>query len=427
MQIKRNARKTARIIRFEIATPDYFEVNKLPDGVEGDPELMCWKELCRTGTYIAGGAEHVIDDAFLQHIVDTFFRRQAKGIEVPCPVGHCHDPEKRRGQVRYVELRKNSEGGTSLYGIIEFVSAEAKKRLMPTSVSIEAPEIMEDGDGEKHHFGLEHVAFTDYPVVAGMEPFEDVVFSILNNTKKEVTLSRKRRFEIDDEEDERLSDELNDEEDRKELSRKRRGKKFADDDEEMSRKRRGKKFADEDEEFSDDEDEELGEDEEDRKELSRRRRGKKFADEDDEFSEDEEFDEDEFTDEDGDKGMSRKTRRCGKRFSYDRSGARGISFSLLRDNRLMKIDAMVRDGFITPQQSRFMKSEYCSDRAIQFSLEQNTNREFKKVCELLEMGVSVDFSERFNERSGAQFSLVGRDGDGSGNALMDEIASRYDK
>lgn len=505
---KNRNRNTMEIIRFAIAEPDYFEVNKLPPGVEGKPELMCWKELCRTGTYVAGGAEHVIDDKFLQNIVDIFFRRQAKGIEVPCPVGHCHDPEKRRGQVRYVELRKNNEGGTSLYGIIEFVDADAKRKLMPTSVSIEAPEIIEDGDGEKHYFGLENVAFTDYPVVAGMEPFEDVVFSI---KRSRVSMGRKwsdlsyrerkdfydafyriwkRTFKFEPDTDspepwgepwvwekngnvttpdawfrqnrreiERLNEEYSFSRGGKRMARKR-GKKFADDEEnilveEMARRR--KKFADdeiddeeivdeeigeelgddfEDDEFAEDEefvDSEIEEEEEER--LARRRYGRRrFADdeEDDEFGDDfededeedeEEFAED-FYDAEGDKAMGRKSRRCARRFSLSRGGARGINFSLLRDNRNMKIDSLVRSGFITPQQSRFMCREFCNDRAIQFSLESNSNREFSKVCQLLEMGVSLDFSEQFNERSGAQFSIERND---SKNVLLDEIKSRHSK
>ena len=516
---KTRNRNTMQIIRFAIAEPDYFEINKLPPGVEGNPELMCWKELCRTGTYIAGGTEHVIDDAFLQNIVDIFFRRQAKGIEVPCPVGHCHDPEKRRGQVRFVELRKNEEGGTSLYGIIEFVDAEAKRKLMPTSVSIEAPEIMEDGDGEKHYFGLEHVAFTDYPVVAGMEPFEDVVFSIkrsrISMGRKWSDLSDRERKDFHDafyriwkrtfkfkpdtdspepwgapwewekngnattpdawfrqnrREIERLNEEYSFSRGGNRMARKR-GKKFADDEEnilveEMARRR--KKFADEidDEEIVDEEvgeelgdeyeDEEFGDDFEDEdEEMSRGRYARKryarrrFADdlEDEEFSDDEDeefgddfdeefaddvYDEDEeFGDEDaaeelydaeGDKAMGRKSRRCGRRFSLSRG--RGINFSLLRDNRNMKIDSLVRSGFITPQQSRFMRREFCNDHAIQFSLESNSNRDFTKVCQLLEMAVSLDFADQFNERSGAQFSIERNDG---GNALLNEIKSRHSK
>ena len=172
------------IIRFDLNRPDGYDVNRLPEGVKGDPQLMMWKELCRSGIYETGGVKHNIDRAFLQNIVDTFWERNAKGIEVPCPVGHTHDPEAKRGKVVYVELREGKDGSVSLYGIIEFVDFGAKKSLCNSGVSIEAPEVVTDGDGETHKFGLEHVAFTDYPVVAGMEGFRDVVFSIFKTLEK---------------------------------------------------------------------------------------------------------------------------------------------------------------------------------------------------------------------------------------------------
>ena len=179
------------IIRFDINSPDGYDVNRLPEGVKGNPQLMMWKELCRSGVYETNGVKHNIDRAFLQNIVDTFWERDAKGIEVPCPVGHTHDPESKRGRVVYVELREAKDGSVSLYGIIEFVSFEAKRMLCNSGVSIEAPEVVTDGDGETHKFGLEHVAFTDYPVVAGMDGFRDVVFSIYK--KKEKKMGKKRK------------------------------------------------------------------------------------------------------------------------------------------------------------------------------------------------------------------------------------------
>ena len=180
------------IIRFDLNSPDGYDVNRLPEGVKGNPQLMMWKELCRSGVYETGGVKHNIDREFLQNIVDTFWERNAKGIEVPCPVGHTHDPEAKRGKVIYVELREGRDGCIHLYGIIEFVDFNAKKTLCNSGVSIEAPEVVTDGDGETHKYGLEHVAFTDYPVVAGMDGFRDVVFSIFQT--KDRRMGRKRRF-----------------------------------------------------------------------------------------------------------------------------------------------------------------------------------------------------------------------------------------
>ena len=59
------------IIRFDFNSPDGYDVNRLPEGVRGNPQLMMWKELCRSGVYETGGVKHNIDRAFLQNIVGT--------------------------------------------------------------------------------------------------------------------------------------------------------------------------------------------------------------------------------------------------------------------------------------------------------------------------------------------------------------------
>ncbi|MDO4576386.1 MAG: hypothetical protein Q4D98_14355 [Planctomycetia bacterium] len=382
-------RSTIKIIRFELRNPDGGDIDRLPPGVKGDASLMMWKELCRTGRYETDGVEHVIDEAFLQHLVDVFFKRQKKGVEVPCPIGHTHDPEKKRGRVLFLELRKKKDG-VSLYGIIEFVSAEAKEALCHSDVSIDAPESVCDGDGERHLSALDHVAFTDYPVVAGMDKFKDVRFSIISRKTGGKPMTKRKQFETpeddDSQNDEReLENENEDEEkEEKELARKKRlarKKKFSEDKEEKN-----EKFSDDEEEFSNDDEEE------------------------EEFSDDEEDDEEEET-------LSRKKKFAkNKRFSRD-----SLSFSLLRENRQLRIDGMLFSGQITAAQSRMMKSMYCSDQAVRFSLEHNSDRDFKNACRLLEAGLGTNY----DEASGIQFSS---DRAGNGSNVLDKIFdSKYSK
>lgn len=82
-----------KIIRFEILNSGSDSVNRLPSGVTGNKSLMMWKELCRTGHYETDGTEHDIEEPFFTDMVQSFMHRRAKGVEVPCPLGHTHDPE----------------------------------------------------------------------------------------------------------------------------------------------------------------------------------------------------------------------------------------------------------------------------------------------------------------------------------------------
>lgn len=175
-------KNTLKVIRFEIHKPESSDVNRLPKGVKGNKSLMMWKELCRTGDYKTDGTTHHITLEFFQNMINSFKERLAKGVEVPCPKGHNHDPENKRGRVLHLEIRPNKDAGYSLWGIIEFIDPQAKKLLQNSDVSIDSPEELVDGDGTTYRYALEHVAFTDYPVVAGMEGFQDVKFSVIKET-----------------------------------------------------------------------------------------------------------------------------------------------------------------------------------------------------------------------------------------------------
>lgn len=361
-------------IRFAIKDADCYDVNRLPEGVEGEKQLMMWKELCRTGQFTdAHGVDHNIDRAFLQNLVKLFWERNKKGIEAPCPVGHTHDPEAKRGRIVYLELRDGRNAGeqTSLYGIIEFVSQEAKEKLCHSSVSIEAPETVSDGDGSNHHFALEHVAFTDYPVVAGLDQFKDVVFSIIKEPKM-----RKKRFAEDEEDDRKFS----------------KGRRFADDEED---KETDKKFAkkrrfaeDEDDEDKDFDEGEDDEDEEDEKKFSkgRKRCARRFAENEDD-EDDKDFDEDE------EKNFSKGK----KRFSFP---ANSPVARLMRQNRELVIEGLSRDGKITPKQAEYMAKKYCSDGSIRFSIDNGSTVDFDTACTLVSMNSGVDFEVK----TGVQFS-----------------------
>jgi len=101
-------------------------------------------------------------------------------IEVPVPLEHTDDPDKRRGTVVELRAGEDEKGRYALFGKIKFNSKEDAER--GNQVSVFVPPSYTDGLGNKYYRPVRHVALTDYPVVPGLQGFEKVLAASL--TKK---------------------------------------------------------------------------------------------------------------------------------------------------------------------------------------------------------------------------------------------------
>lgn len=115
-----------------------------------------------------------VDDALLSHWKETFNEMMQNGIEVPMPLDHTEDPEKRRATVVDFEISKNKEGKNTLYTIFKPRDESVIKELKDTSVSIYSPPKFVDGNGNEYHRPIRHVCFTDYPVIPGMSKMQKI-------------------------------------------------------------------------------------------------------------------------------------------------------------------------------------------------------------------------------------------------------------
>lgn len=125
------------------------------------------------------GAEHEripfeVDDNTLNHWKNTFEEMKYNGIEVPMPLNHTEDPEARRATVVDFEIGKNKEGRNSLFAIFKPKNDQVIETLKDTSVSIYVPPKFVDGKGNEYIYPIRHVAFTDYPVIPGLEKMQPV-------------------------------------------------------------------------------------------------------------------------------------------------------------------------------------------------------------------------------------------------------------
>jgi hypothetical protein len=138
--------------------------------------LVFLKEVAHVGTFHKGDMKIPITEAHLDHWVKTFAEMSEEGIEVPVPVEHTKDPEKRRGTVLALSKRTNSRGLPALYAKIKFRDAEAAK-LSHSGCSIFVPMSANSGSGKKFKIPVQHICITDYPVINNLEPFKPIALS----------------------------------------------------------------------------------------------------------------------------------------------------------------------------------------------------------------------------------------------------------
>ena len=166
--------------------------------VEGDSTLYR-KELIYPGNFVKkdpSGAiefELPVTDQTLDHWVAAHKKLKEAGVEVPMPIEHTNDPEKRRGTVEDIRKEFNEDRGTnSLYMYARFSDPDTAKLARTAQVSLYSPSKFVDGTGKMHNRPIRHVALTDYPLIPKLGPWQAVKGS------QTVALSEDGMLDIDD-------------------------------------------------------------------------------------------------------------------------------------------------------------------------------------------------------------------------------------
>lgn len=149
---------------------------------EGSEDLVYEKQAIYVGTFHADNGEHTVTDQDINHWVKEFTRMSENGVDVPVPLEHTDDPEKRRGTVIGMRAANDQEGRYSLFTKIRFNKKEDAER--GNQVSVFVPPSYRDGKGNEYYRPVRHVALTDYPVVPGLAGFEKVLAASLVKKKK---------------------------------------------------------------------------------------------------------------------------------------------------------------------------------------------------------------------------------------------------
>jgi len=146
-----------------------------PGDRAGQPTRRFRKELIRVGNYVKpdAGLEFSVGPEALDHWAQTFALMLSNGVDVTVPVGHTGDAEANRGYVRDIYRE-----GDSLFGILELVGEDAIALAGRTDVSIYSPPEYTDGKGNHYVRPITHVALTTSPVVSGLRGFEALAASL---------------------------------------------------------------------------------------------------------------------------------------------------------------------------------------------------------------------------------------------------------
>jgi len=154
--------------------------------VNGLPARKFKKELIRVGrfTHPANGLEFEVNSDTLDGWVKTFAEMTADGEPVTLAASHANTSGEGRGFVR--DLFREED---SLYGIVECIGEDALSAAARTNVSIYAESVFKSGSGKAYPWAIQHVAFTNRPVVPGLKPFEALAASADKHNKTTIILA----------------------------------------------------------------------------------------------------------------------------------------------------------------------------------------------------------------------------------------------
>lgn len=171
----------------------YISPNRGPWRLASGEPRTYRKELIYVGKFVKDDGksrqEFTVDEALLHHWTNTFAAFKDRGIDVPLPVEHTDDPEKRRGSLVGAEVALNDKGLPALFGVVTFRDAEAEKLAATASVSLYVPPKFVDGKGNTYYRPIRHVALTDYPVIPGLGGFEAIAASLVGDRTMKLSLA----------------------------------------------------------------------------------------------------------------------------------------------------------------------------------------------------------------------------------------------
>lgn len=164
-----------------VSPPDLDEL-KLSDK-DNDP-LIYEKEIAYVGEFYkkSDDLEFQIDERFIDHWVNTQASMLEEGVEVPMPWEHNLNAPRKSTALEYVK-KLDSKGRTGLFAKVKFKDEETAKELKDSQTSIYVEKEFtsgkkKKGEYKKYELPITHIAWTEYPVLPGMDKAVKIAASL---------------------------------------------------------------------------------------------------------------------------------------------------------------------------------------------------------------------------------------------------------
>lgn len=144
-------------------------------------KLVYEKELMYAGNFKKDNLAFSINAEILDYWDYTVKEMHANGIQIPMPLEHTDDPEKTRAFLEDTFVKNNTRGIPALYGKVKFIDEESVRLAASADVSIYVTDEFKDAKGNTYMRPIRHVAFTNYPLIPGLEKFKAIAASFVSS------------------------------------------------------------------------------------------------------------------------------------------------------------------------------------------------------------------------------------------------------
>jgi len=146
-----------------------------------------WKEIAYVDDFVKNAPGQPIQrfrisEPLIQHWHKIGKEMLADGVGIPMPLGHTKNAEFKRADVRDYKTSINGKGKLALYALAQFKDSQSESDLKDSNVSLYMEPESASGKGKTYRAPITHIAFTDYPVLPGLEPFKPIAASFVESS-----------------------------------------------------------------------------------------------------------------------------------------------------------------------------------------------------------------------------------------------------
>jgi hypothetical protein len=150
------------------------------------------KEVIYVGKFAKDDLKFEVTPAALEHWRNNSALMLSRGVEIPWPVEHVANAEEvSKADTVAVSIKRDKQNRLALYYHLKPKTDEAKALALSSQCSIYSEPSYVDKLGNKYEHAITHIAFTNSPVIPGLENFKTkpLAASLVPNVEKKPMLA----------------------------------------------------------------------------------------------------------------------------------------------------------------------------------------------------------------------------------------------